>query len=393
MFIHKDLDQAYILYTYFTLIEIIEIMEIFRLSNKKALLFIVLAVLAVTFMTAGIANAQTTAPISSCAQPNVGGFLPYIYDGELHSFDYIVFDNDRGVVAPIQTVIDGREIETRYSTEWTLNGDTRVHVDVPTWEGFYGTFPVTIHVKTGESASCETQATFNVSLPEIVSASLITESFGTGGPVYRPPSDSSTVPTSVVPSTTESNDESPSVTISVDEGTSGDDTMMEDEDKDFASVISDEGTSDQGAGAKGISALASFFAPITPDGGACKTLPIASWIILSIIHVAIAGAIIFFLRNLISESNLWFTVALLVPFIGFLALWFLFDGCRMHQWFPVVIALVSLGTVLGVPADESPKKIIASTSGGPVMKIPNTPSKNIESPTPKAKKKEEVIKF
>jgi hypothetical protein len=363
-------------------------MEMFRVSNKSAVLLIVLSILAITFTTAGIANAQAPAPLSLCSQPNIGGFVPYIYDGELHSFDYLVFDNDRGVVAPTQTVIDGKGIETRYSTEWTLNGDTRVHVDVPTWEGFYGTFPVTVHVKTGESATCETQATFNVSLPEKVAAPPISQGFGTGGPV----SGTDPSPTSAVTSTTDSN-ESPSVTISVDDGTGDSDTVMEEEDKDVIPVVSEEGTSDEGEGAKGLSAIVSLFAPITPAGGVCKTLPIASWIILSIIHVAIAGAIIFFLRNLISESNLWFTVALLVPFIGFLALWFVFDGCRMHQWFPVVVALVSLGTVLGVPADDGPKKIVASTSGGPVMKIPNTPSKNIESPSPKAKKKEEVIKF
>lgn len=365
----------------------------FRLSNKSAVLLIVLSILAITFMTAGIANAQTPAPISSCAQPNVGGFVPYIYDGELHSFDYVVFDNDRGVVAPTQTVIDGRGIETRYSTEWTLNGDTRIHVDVPTWEGFYGTFPVTVHVKTGEGATCETQATFNVSLPEKVPTAPITQDFGTGGPVSTPSSDTSPAPTSAVTSTTDSQDESPSVTISVDEVADDSGVTIEDADEDIVPVTSGEETGDESGDAKGVSALASLFAPITPDGGVCKTLPIASWIILSIIHVAIAGAIIFFLRNLISESNLWFTVALLVPFIGFLALWFVFDGCRMHQWFPVVVALVSLGTVLGVPADDGPKKIVASSSGGPVMKVPNTPSKNVESPTPKTKKKEEVIKF
>jgi hypothetical protein len=353
----------------------------------------ILALIAVGFtFSTQIVSAQTTSSLPSCTQPNIGGFLPYIYEGELHSFDYLVFDNDRGVVAPTQTIIAGKGIETRYSTEWTLNGDTRVHVDVPSWEGFSGTFPVTVHVKTGEGASCETRATFNVSLPANVPSAPISQNFGTGGSESKPVTSPSQ--TSVVPSTTVDKDESPSVTISVDEEVNNTNIMEDVNDKDEKSFIEDDSSGSESLGFKDrFSALTSLFAPITPEGGVCRTLPVASWVVLSVIHVLIAGVIIFYLRNLISESNLWFTVALLVPFIGFLALWFVFDGCRMHQWFPVVVALVSLGTVLGVPADDGPKKIVASTSGGPVMKIPNIPSKNIESPTPKTKKKEEVIKF
>jgi hypothetical protein len=370
-------------------------MKMFKQINRSILLTLILALFAIGFtFNAQVVSAQTSIPLPSCTQPNIGGFVPYIYEGELHSFDYLVFDNDRGVVAPTQTIIAGKGIETRYSTEWTLNGDTRVHVDVPSWEGFSGTFPVTVHVKTGAGASCETQATFNVSLPANVPPAPISQNFGTGGPVSTASSDTSPAPTSAVTSINDGKDDSPSVTISVDEEVNNTNIMEDVTNEDEIFVIEDDSSGSETLGFKErFSALTSLFAPITPESGVCRTLPVASWVVLSVIHVLIAGVIIFYLRNLISESNLWFTVALLVPFIGFLALWFVFDGCRMHQWFPVVIALVSLGTVLGVPADDGPKKIVASTSGGPVMKIPNTPSKNIESPTPKAKKKEEVIKF
>jgi len=338
------------------------------------------------------ASAQTL-PI--CAQPNVGNFVPYIYDGELHSFDYTVFDNVRGVVVPLQTRIDGKGVEARYSSEWTLNGDTRVHVDVPGWEGFRGTFPVMVHVKTGPDASCETRATFIVSLPEVPQASAPTGTtdYGTGGPVPSDSlSESAETTTSMETETMTGSVTDPTIEISISdedpEGETNDDINIISDTPEEETVISEDNeTAD-----KKTSGFLALFAPINPEGSSCKTLPLLSWILLAVLHLIIAGAILFFLRSLISESNLWFTIALLVPFIGFLLAWFLLDGCRIHQWFPVVVALISLGTVLGVPAsDNEPKKIAASTvdtSGGPVMKMPPASDDTKES-----EQKEKVIKF
>ena len=362
-----------------------------KIHNKVLYIsFLLLAIFFSLFLSAGSAHAQT---IASCAQPNIGNFVPYIYDGELHSFDYTVFDNDRGVVLPLQTLIDNKNIEARYSSEWTSNGDTRVHVDVPGWEGFRGTFPVTVHVKTGPDASCETQATFTVSLPELPPQTSTpvsgTNDYGTGGPVSSEAGDGKS---SISNDTVAVTDTTPSIEVSIDDRDTeeGNDTMEEDAITDDSMISPDtENLQDTNEEEKG--SFLSLFAPITPQGSICRTLPLLSWVLLAVLHLIIAGAILFFLRSLISESNLWFTIALLVPFIGFLLMWFLLDGCRMHQWFPVVVALISLGTVLGVPAsDEEPRKVVASsvgTSGGPVMKMPPVSDGSKES-----EKKEKVIK-
>ena len=356
-----------------------------------SLSIVVSFVLTAFFLSTTITHAQT---VSTCSQPNVGNFVPYIYNGELHSFDYTVFDNDRGVVLPLQTRIDNKDVETRYSSEWTSNGDTRVHVDVPSWEGFNGTFPVTVHVKTGPDASCETQATFTVSLPKLppqASGTVTnTPDYGTGGPVSQTESEA---PGASDEQTVTETNTTPSIEVSIDDNI----IMQEGESatEDTIGEAASETEVTQTADTEREGGFLSIFAPVTPEGSICTTLPLISWILLAVLHLIIAGAILFFLRSLISESNLWFTVALLVPFIGFLLAWFLLDGCRMHQWFPVVVALISLGTVLGVPAsDDEPKKVVASTidtSGGPVMKVSETSEK--EGGSKERTEKEKVIRF
>jgi len=361
-------------------------------ANWALLSVFFVATLFIFFVTApSSVHGQT---ISVCSEPNVGNFVPYIYEGELHSFDYTVFDNDRGVVLPLQTIIDGRGIEARYSSEWTSNGDTRVHVDVPGWEGFNGTFPVTVHVKTGPDASCETQATFTVSLPNVPITTSPTALMGGAG--AETPTTNTQVPstsqgTQQTPTTDPGTNTAPSVAVSVDAdaGMVGEDTIT---DSAGVAPIEEDLDTDSDGDANG---FLSFFAPITPSGSVCKTLPLASWVALAVLHLIIAGIIIFFLREFISDSNLWFTVALLVPFVGFLLAWFLLDGCRMHQWFPVVVALISLGTVLGIPAeDDAPKRIVASNvmnSGGPVVKVSDSAEMKKESKANAPK--ETVIKF
>ena len=52
------------------------------------------------------------------------------------------------------------------------------------------------------------------------------------------------------------------------------------------------------------------------------------------------------LAFLLSGNGVRFAVTLLAMFLAMLALWFLFDGCRHFRWFPIIITLLTLGTLI-----------------------------------------------
>lgn len=304
-------------------------------NNALSIQYVVatFVVLFALFLAPGFASAQTVQN-TQCSAPVVTDFWPYIYEGELHSFDYMVLGEKRADVSAYITSVAGETILMRYTTEWDHPSGTRMHVDVPNWAELSGSVSVTVHVKSDVSVSCETLESFSVTLPAANSDSTAYSP----SPVVVPPETPVVTQKPVTPEYVEPVVQEPVIT----------------EDPDDTGVGEAETPSDEESG--WWSGFLGLLSPVR-DGGLCSTFSIGVWVFLALFHIALAGAIIFFLRDAISESNTWFAIALLVPFVGFLTIWFFFDGCRDHQWFPVVIALVSLGTVLGIPAaDETTPK-------------------------------------
>jgi len=262
----------------------------------------------------------------------VGDFTPHIYDGELHSFDYIVEGVARESVVITQTTLDEDVLDARYSTKWAHEGGVRVHVEVPSWESFSGASDITVHVKSVADGSCETQQTF-----------------ATGASSERAHGASATLPSS-------------------DSAQSGNNLP---ESQIIAPTVTIAGDSETGGGNTEQAAAQAAAANALQDGKACETFPQSWWIGLVLAHVIAAGGILFLLREQIEKSNVWFAVALLVPFVALLSTWFIFDECRSHQWFPIAIALISLGTVLSVP-DGGGKGGRKKKSGeGSIMLMPD----------------------
>jgi hypothetical protein len=87
-------------------------------------------------------------------------------------------------------------------------------------------------------------------------------------------------------------------------------------------------------------------APVKGKGGQCTTPAPSLWVAFLIAHL-VASVIILNNTDFLLRGNGWrFSAALFAPFIAMLALWFLFDGCRSYQWFPILTTLFTLVTLL-----------------------------------------------
>jgi hypothetical protein len=99
--------------------------------------------------------ASTTSPLPSCG---VSSFTPYVYnDGTLHSFDYVLSGTSS---LPLVSRVGDMQLDVRYSTVWRSATSTKIHVDVPRWNGFKEVTPVVLG-----APGCAEQ-TFVVLLPQ-----------------------------------------------------------------------------------------------------------------------------------------------------------------------------------------------------------------------------------
>jgi hypothetical protein len=274
------------------------------------------------------AEAYTNVPAQSCTTA-VQNFNPYVYeDGDLHSFDYVVVGETNPTVTT--TVVDGRSLENFYSTVWnTQQSDAKkIHVDVPNWYGFSEEVRIMVQV-SGETPDCWAKEEFVVKLPprSNTTPSAITPPVAT--------------PTQPIESTDPVPDENQE---SAKEGS----VASED------SNTNDESIVDEVAGAGFLSSLVSSFTGKT-SGGQCYSWPSSVWIFLIIICVVAVFVIVDSLPYLLSGNGMRFAVVLLAMFLALLVLWFMFDTCREHRWFPIGISLLTMGTLI-MPTSLDKKK-------------------------------------
>lgn len=251
-------------------------------------------------------------PASCTMSPAIENFKTYIYeDGALHSFDYTVVGD--GVPTVVSTVVGGHSLEGFYSTAWqTGTANTKkIHVDFPSWYEVSGETHIAVNVMTASSAGCSSQKEFVVQLP----ARPVQASEGWTDPT--------TPPTSLRPA------EEPGASQSV----SGTETS---------------GTSDAGAGTTG-GLLSTFAASFFGSGTAseqCVSWPRGTWIFLTVIAIAAVLVILDSLPFLLAGNGVRFAAVLLAMFLVLLALWFTFDRCHVNRWFPLVVTLITLGTLV-----------------------------------------------
>lgn len=300
------------------------------------------AILLASFLVVGSAEATTTnspsnsqwATTSSCTKPSIQGFTAYIYEGELNSFEYTVVGCDHPLVS---ATVAGRVIENRYATFKSVQaGITRVHVDVPSWYGFSGDTSIVIAALTGPKIDCFAQSEFHVKLAEYVSQDSIAQ-------VVEPPVMPVVEMINPISKTPE-----PPTKVGIIEGGSTD-VVAED-----GTQKEDQKSDNEGLTRKMVASISAFLGS-NVEKGTCKTMPTSGWIALAIICVVAILIVVDRLPYLLSGNGVKFAVVLLIIFLVMLGLWFIFDQCRSQRWFPIVVTLLTLGTLITPTALDTKK--------------------------------------
>lgn len=301
-------------------------------SKRKVVGVLYAAALVIGFvLLGGTAEAALPEPygvnqVASCVAPVISNFTPYIYDGELHSFEYTVNGSESPLVV---AVVGERGIEYRYSTQRKGNGASRVHVDVPGWYGFTGEMRVVVSVLTGADAHCWSAAEFHVKLagPTKVPTDTTKETLE----VPTPPKN-----VIVIDSAPLSGEHAGSVAV-----------VPKDKDQ---SVKSKEESLTRSM----VATIGSFFgSKVSKDE--CKTLPRTAWIALAIVCLVAILIVIDRLPYLLKGNGVKFAIVLLAVFVVMLGIWFIFDRCRSYRWFPIVVTVLTLLTLITPTALDTKK--------------------------------------
>lgn len=283
------------------------------------------------------ASAQTA---NACSAPTVGNFTPFVYDGELHSFEYSIADDEEHL--PETIVIDGTEISLRYASVWDekIAGQRVVHVDVPhfdlpTIEGNTSIIVENTQVPPPPgSGPCTSEAVFSLELPT--------------RPAPQPPTETPTQPEPTTPDTTGTGSDADDEPSEPGTGEPDTDTTPDGENGDGTpgNGTPDETDTTGGETDDDGSFLGGFGTPIRGAGGLCVSAPLSAWLVLGVVALLVALATLLYMPR-IAQSNALLATSILAPLVLFLGIWYFFDGCRVFMWFPIAILIISLGTLIG----------------------------------------------
>ncbi|MDO8576599.1 MAG: hypothetical protein Q7R90_04790 [bacterium] len=299
-------------------------MKHFSFSTYQLLLFVLAAVAFSVVLAAfpikafaldAAAQTRQVLPVggTSCAQVSATNFIPYVYDGALHSFEFTI--SDPSYVALIGSV-GNTSIPFNLMTHKTdASGVVRIHVDVqPT--PISGGLPVTVTMLSARSGNpvCMT----------VVSANAVS---GLSVIPYTPS-------TYIPPAPTVSAPSAPSVTVGPKPASS---TPIPTTQK----VL----TTSTATG----SVVSSFQNPLrnmcTSDASAYRL-----WLILLVLYMLIVGAVLwaeFPMSVAWARTPERIATIILVLLLLLLAFWYFSISCRAALWMPLVAFLVA---VLGLLA-------------------------------------------
>ncbi len=337
------------------------------------------------FSPADQAHAQTPS-LSLCSPSEIVGFVPYVYDGQIHSFDYF----HSGLPGTIlKTTVGNIELTPNYTSVWISGTSTqKVHVDVPGWYPLSGNVPIRVEVlsRTG----CLSSQTFFVTLPTTAHTVVkpVTPTGNIGASAQPAPLAPATTiqndvsqPSPVVPSTTGNASIDLDVSCAPTEVTLSWSAPTK-VSSEFAIERAATGASFTRLGSVSGKVLTFVDTHVTAgtqyayrvigisEGRAVVTSPTKEcgvpvdaagttvpgkavgcgwatswWTVLLIVQIVTSLLIINLLTALL-EGNGWrFTLALFAPFALLLGLWFAFDSCRSNQWFPIMVTLITLATL------------------------------------------------
>ena len=251
---------------------------------------------------------------NACTQVSATNFIPYIYDGALHSFEFTV--SDPSYVALIGSVGNTSIPFNVMTRKMDASGMLRVHVDVPT-SPVFGTLPVTVTMLSARSGSpvCLT----------VVSANVVS---GLETIPYTPSTTVPTTPTvSAAPTT-------PSVTSAPKPASS-----------DPIPTTQKVLTTSTATGSV-VSTIQNPFKNMCSSDASAYRL----WLILLVLYMLIVGALLwaeFPMSVPWARTPERIATAILVLLLLLLAFWYFSISCRAALWMPLVAFLVA---VLGLLA-------------------------------------------
>lgn len=270
---------------------------------RTSLLFISIALFIGVYSIPVAAQAQVATV--SCGAPTISNFTPYVYNGNLESFDYYVEDTTGKSYLPLSTTINGQAVDLNYVSVWHNVGPNKikVHVDVPDALviGNQAIIGVGIlQITQGPPPVCPTQAVFHVNLP---GANNVPVSPGTTVGTTPIPTTPTIPPTTVITPTTPTTPTTTPATTTTP----------------------------------------------SPEEGRCRELPVW-WIIALAVLDILVTAVLLISMSYIAKSNGRLTAAVLVPPALFIALWYFINTCLTNIWFPIlavilgIIVLIASGT-------------------------------------------------
>lgn len=251
---------------------------------------------------------------NQCGQLPVTGFTPYVYDGALHSFDFVYPDAS---YVTIVGSVGNTSVPLNFMTRSIDSvGAVRMHIDIPTTP-VAGGLPIRITLLSSHGVGqpiCAATVSMTVSVPATAPAAAPTTSV------------SPTPPTEAA----HTSSEAPQFTAaSATETDSIDNTTPEVGEKSAATT-----------GTALVSVTKNLFDTVCASTSSVYSL----WVTLLILYVLLVGALLWskwpaswaFIR-----STEWRLTGTLLPLALLLALWYFSPACRGAGWLPLIAMLTA----------------------------------------------------
>lgn len=329
------------------------------------------------FMPGHYAQAQTPT-VSQCNPSEIAGFVPYTYDGKLHSFDYF-YNGLPGTV--LKTVVGGIEIQPSYVSVWRVGTTTqKIHVDVPGWYSFSGN--TTIAVEVLSRSGCTNKQVFTVVLPTApvvqgptkhtvttTSAAVASHNATAQAPATQTPEPISkaSMDLEILCGSSSaqlrwSSEQGNLDEILVERAAAGSSFERLHSASSLEQTYTDMAVHENTSYTYRVVGLEEGRAVITSPTKTCTLAGVGSlqetgqrtgkcgwaaswWSVLLVAQILSSLLIISVLAALLQGNGWRFTLALFAPFALLLGMWFAFDSCRENQWFPIMVTLVTLATL------------------------------------------------
>jgi len=264
-----------------------------------------------------VQTAQVLPPGGNTCQPlPVSGFTPYVYDNALHSFEFTLPDSS--YVAVIGSV-GGASVPFQLMTRRIdASGTLHVHVDIPTTP-VIGTLPVSVTLLSAKGAG------------QPVCISILTTS------VQSTKSTVSKAPTTPSAGTTKK-------PVAITGGAT--------------SAVGTTAAPVAGSTTLPVGSIESALKNLCSGGGASVL-----WIILLAIYALLMWLAISAEKPWIAAIRPieWTAIAIIVPLILLLGLWYFPESCRAQTWVPVAGILIALGAIIATyknHPEETETKVI-----------------------------------